>query len=223
MDRVEILKRVVKVTHSVRDLDNVLEILMDHVIELFGAERGFIMLVDSNTGALEFRTARNFSKEDLYDTDFQVSRSIVFRSFGSGEMVLTSNAQDDDRFSDALSIKEYGLRSVMCAPLVDDDGSIGVIYADNRVRLGAFEEDDLSFLETFAAQASSVLVRARITADRDRVHDLFSRYVSEPVVQQILARPDLALTANRKRVTVMFSDLRGFSRMSEEVEPDQLL
>jgi len=223
MDRVEILKRVVKVTHSVRDLDNVLEILMDHVIELFGAERGFIMLVDSNTGALEFRTARNFSKEDLYDTDFQVSRSIVFRSFGSGEMVLTSNAQDDDRFSDALSIKEYGLRSVMCAPLVDDDGSIGVIYADNRVRLGAFEEDDLSFLETFAAQASSVLVRARITADRDRVHDLFSRYVSEPVVQQILARPDLALTANRKRVTVMFSDLRGFSRISEELEPDQLL
>ena len=223
MDRVEILKRVVKVTHSVRDLDNVLEILMVHVIELFGAERGFIMLVDSNTGALEFRTARNFSKEDLYDTDFQVSRSIVFRSFGSGEMVLTSNAQDDDRFSDALSIKEYGLRSVMCAPLVDDDGSIGVIYADNRVRLGAFEEDDLSFLETFAAQASSVLVRARITADRDRVHDLFSRYVSEPVVQQILARPDLALTANRKRVTVMFSDLRGFSRISEELEPDQLL
>ena len=223
MDRVEILKRVVKVTHSVRDLDNVLEILMDHVIELFGAERGFIMLVDSNTGALEFRTARNFSKEDLYDTDFQVSRTIVFRSFGSGEMVLTSNAQDDDRFSDALSIKEYGLRSVMCAPLVDDDGSIGVIYADNRVRLGAFEEDDLSFLETFAAQASSVLVRARITADRDRVHDLFSRYVSEPVVQQILARPDLALTANRKRVTVMFSDLRGFSRISEELEPDQLL
>ena len=223
IDRVEILKRVVKVTQSVRDLDSVLEILMDHVVELFGAERGFIMLVDSETGALEFRTARNFSREDLYDSDFQVSRSIVFRSFGTGEMILTSNAQDDDRFSEALSIKEYGLRSVMCSPLQDDDGRIGVIYAYNRVRLGAFEEDDLSFLETFAAQASSVLVRARISADRDRVKDLFSRYVAEPVVQQILARPDLALTANRKRVTVMFSDLRGFSRISEQLEPDKLL
>lgn len=222
-DRVEVLKRVVKVTHSVRDLDNVLDILMDHVIELFGAERGFIMMVDPETGALEFRTARNFSKKDLYDSEFQVSRSIVFRSFGSGEMVLTSNAQDDDRFSEAVSIKEYGLRSVMCAPLQDEGTPIGVIYADNRVRLGAFEEEDLSFLETFAAQASSVLVRARITADRDRVRDLFSRYVSEPVVQQILARPGLALTAHRKRVTVMFSDLRGFSRISEELEPDELL
>lgn len=222
-DRMEVLKRVVKVTASVRDLNSVLEILMDHVIELFGAERGFIMLVDSETGALEFRTARNFSRQDLYDNQFQVSRSIVFRSFGSQEMVLTSNAQTDDRFSEAMSIKEYGLRSVMCAPLSDEQGPIGVIYADNRIRLGAFEDEDLSFLETFAAQASSVLVRARLSADRDRVKDLFSRYVSESVVQQILARPDEALTANRKRVTVMFSDLRGFSRISEEKEPDELL
>lgn len=219
----EILKRVIKVTHAVRDLDNVLEILMDHVIELFGAERGFIMLVDSETEALEFRTARNFDRQALYDNEFQVSRSIVFRSFGTGEVLLTSNAQADDRFSEAISIKEYGLRSVMCAPLRDDNNPIGVIYADNRIRLGAFEDEDLSFLETFAAQASSILVRARLTADRDRVKDLFSRYVSESVVQQILARPDLALRANRKRVTVMFSDLRGFSRLSEQMEPDELL
>jgi len=223
MDRIEVLKRVVKVTHSVRNLSNVLEILMDCVIELFGAECCFIVPVATESGALEFRTARNFSRQDLYDDQFQVSRSIVFRSFGSGDLILTSNAQADERFSEATSIKEYGLRSVMCAPLQGESGPIGVIYADNRVRLGAFEEEDLSFLETFAAQASSVLVRSRLTAERDRVHDLFSRYVSEAVVDQILARPDLALAAVRKRVTVMFSDLRGFSRISEEKQPDELL
>lgn len=221
--RMETLKRVIKVAHSVRDLDTVLEILMDHIIELFGAERGFIMLVDSESGALEFRTARNFSRQALYDSEFQVSRSIVFRCFGTGETLLTSNAQDDERFADAVSIQEFGLRSVICAPLLDDGEAIGVLYADNRVRLGAFEDEDLSFLETFSAQASSVLARARLRADNDRVRDLFSRYVSEPVVQQILARPDLALTASRKRVTVMFSDLRGFSRISETLDPTELL
>ena len=89
LDRMEVLKRVIKVAQSVRDLDSVLEILMDHVIELFGAERGFIMLVDNESGALEFRTARNFSRQGLYDEDFQVSRSIVFKSFGNGETLLT--------------------------------------------------------------------------------------------------------------------------------------
>lgn len=223
LDRVETLNRVVKVAASVRDLDSVLEILMDHLIELFGAERGFIMLVDNETGALEFRTARNFSRQALYDNEFQVSRSIVFRCFGAGEALLTSNAQDDSRFNDAVSIKEFGLRSVICAPLPGEDGPIGVLYADNRARLGAFEDDDLHFLENFAGQAAAVLSRARLQADRDRVRDLFSRYVAGPVVEQILARPDAALTANRKRVTVMFSDLRGFSRISEQTEPAELL
>jgi adenylate cyclase len=223
MDRMETLNRVVKVANSVRDLDSVLEILMDHLIELFGAERGFIMLVDTESGALEFRTARNFSRQGLYDSEFQVSRSIVFRCFGSGEALLTSNAQDDARFNDAVSIKEFGLRSVICAPLPGDNGPIGVLYADNRARLGAFEEEDLAFLETFAGQAGAVLGRARLQADRDRVRDLFSRYVAESVVEQILARPDAALAANRKRVTVMFSDLRGFSRISEQTEPTELL
>lgn len=223
LDRVETLNRVVKVAHSVRDLDSVLEILMDHLIELFGAERGFIMLVDHESGALEFRTARNFSRQALYDNEFQVSRSIVFRCFGGGEALLTSNAQDDARFNDAVSIQQFGLRSVICAPLVSEDGPIGVLYADNRARLGAFEEEDLAFLETFAAQAAAVLSRARLRADRDRVRDLFSRYVAGSVVEQILARPDAALAANRKRVTVMFSDLRGFSRISEEKEPTALL
>ncbi len=206
MDRVETLNRVVKVVNSVRDLDSVLEILMDHLIELFGAERGFIMLVDNESGALEFRTAHNFTRQALYDSDFQVSRSIVFRCFGSAEALLTSNAQDDARFNDAVSIKEFGLRSVICAPLTSEEGPIGVLYADNRARLGAFEEDDLSFLENFAGQASAVLSRARLQAESDRVRDLFSRYVAEPVVEQILARPDSALTAHRKRVTVMFSE-----------------
>lgn len=223
MDRVETLNRVVKVVNSVRDLDSVLEILMDHLIELFGAERGFIMLVDNESGALEFRTARNFTRQALYDNEFQVSRSIVFRCFGSGEALLTSNAQDDARFGDAVSIKEFGLRSVICAPLMGEDGPIGVLYADNRARLGAFEDDDLHFLENFAGQAATVLSRASLQADRDRVRDLFSRYVAESVVEQILARPDAALAANRKRVTVMFSDLRGFSRISEQVQPAELL
>lgn len=222
-DRMETLNRVVKVVTSVRDLDSVLEILMDHLVELFGAERGFIMLVDPESGALEFRTARNFDKQALYDNEFQVSRSIVFSCFGSGEALLTSNAQDDERFTEAVSVKEYGLRSVICAPLQGEDGPVGVLYADNRMRLGAFEDEDLSFLETFAAQAAAVLTRARLRADRDRVRDLFSRYVAEPVVQQILARPDLALTAHRSRVTVMFSDLRGFSRISEQKDPAELL
>ncbi len=223
-DRLQILHRVFKVVPSIKDLSTVLEIMMDHLIELLGAERGFIMLMDHvHGGQLQFRTARNFTRRDLYAEEFQVSRSIVFHCYASQTAVRTSNAIQDHRFREAPSVREFGLRSVLCAPLPGMDGPLGVLYADNSAQFEAFTEDDLNFLETFASQAAAALARARLEAEKDRVRELFSRYVAEPVVEQILARPDNALTAQRRRVTVMFCDLRGFSRYSEQVEPDRLL
>lgn len=223
-DRLQTLTRVIRITRSIPDLETVLEVLMDHLIELLGAERGFMMLVDQDTGALRIEKARNFAKEDLYQDDFQVSRSIVFRVFDEINAVLTSNAQADERFAAAPSIQEFGLRAVLCAPIVNSQGAaVGVLYVDNRLRLGAFEEPDLEFLETFAAQAGSVLERAALTREKQHIRDLFSRYVSSEVVDELLARPDQALAAERRRVTVMFSDMRGFSRLSEENPPGRLL
>ncbi len=222
-DRLATLARVIRVTRSVPDLETVLEILVDHLLELLGAERGFIMLVDPESGALEFQSARNFTKENLYQEDFQVSRSIVYEVFGSGRAFLTSNAQTDERFGSAASIQEYGLRAVMCSPLVSEGRTIGVLYVDNRLRLGAFKEEDLAFLESFAGQAAALLERAQLGAERNRLRDLFSRYVSPRVVDTLLARPAAELSASCRRVTVMFCDLRGFSSLTEATSPEQLL
>ncbi|MEW6279564.1 MAG: adenylate/guanylate cyclase domain-containing protein [Candidatus Eremiobacterota bacterium] len=223
VDRLNTLARVISIASSIPDLEAVLEILMDHLVELVGAERGFIMLVNPESGALEFRTARNFSKETLYEENFQVSRSIIFQVFQGGHAVLTSNAQEDERFQTATSIQEFGLRAVMCAPISVAGEALGVLYVDNRLRLGAFEPEDLAFLQTFADQASSVIDRTRLAHDRARLQDLFSRYVSPEVVGEILARPGDALTAQRRRVTVLFVDIRGFSALAETTEPARLL
>lgn len=222
-DRVEVLKRVIKIAHQVQELDSVLEIIMDHLIELLAAERGFIMLYDKDSGSLEFQTARNLKKEELYGSDFQLSRSILFHCYRENKALIASNALEDERFSQAQSIKDLGLRSLMCAPLAGSEGPIGVFYVDNRTSIGAFQSSDLSFLESFAAQAAAVLERTRLKAERDRVHKLFSHYLAQPIVEQILARPSEALSASRRRVTVMFSDLRGFSQLAESLDPAELL
>lgn len=223
VDRLKTLARVVHITAHLSDLTALQEILMDHLVELVGAERGFLMLVEPESGALEFCTARNFSKESLFESEFQVSRSIIFETFQRREPVLTSNAQTDERFLSSVSVQELGLRAVMCAPIVVEDDAIGVLYVDNRLRLGAFEPEDLEFLKTFADQAAASIHRARLTQEKNRLAQLFSRYVSPEVVGELLARPHDALTARRRRVTVMFLDLRGFSAMSEQMPPGELL
>lgn len=74
--------------NSSLDLTTVLNEVMDSIISLTGAERGFLMLRD-NSGELEFRTARNLERESLNDTQFEISRTVVTGVVGSGEAVLT--------------------------------------------------------------------------------------------------------------------------------------
>ncbi len=224
-ERLETLSRVIRISTSISDLETLLEVLMDHLIELLGAERGFIMLWEEegpNPG-LKVRTARNIDPNALYEERFQVSRSISTRCFLEGEALLTSNASEDERFHGAASIREFALRSVLCAPLLRNARTLGVLYADNSARFGAFHEEDLEFIQTFASQTVGLLERAKLQHERDRTRDLFSRYVSEAVVEEIMTRPTDALAAQRRRVSVMFCDLRGFSRLSENVEPDDLI
>jgi adenylate cyclase len=61
--------------------------------------------------------------------------------------------------------------------------------------------------------------------ERERVRDLFARFVPEAVVDDVLARAEdgLRLGGERKIVTVMFSDIRGFTTYSERHTPEEVI
>ena len=99
------------------DLAEVLNEVMDQIIRLTGAERAFLMLVDPETGELEFRAARNMDRETITASSFEISRSIVKQVATSGEPIVTTNAQMDPRFKAQESVIGYNLRSILCAPL----------------------------------------------------------------------------------------------------------
>jgi putative nucleotidyltransferase with HDIG domain len=145
-------------------LKRVLEEVMDTVIELMRAERGFLMLRDSNS-ELEVRIARGIAHINLDEEAFKVSRTIVRKVVESGEPVLTNNAQDDPRFESQLSIAAFQLRSILCAPLKIKNELIGVIYVDNRARSGIFQENELGMIKAFADQAAVAIDNARLFED----------------------------------------------------------
>ncbi|MFZ6030722.1 MAG: ATP-binding protein [Chloroflexota bacterium] len=144
------------------DLDEVLTQVMDAVLELTQAERGFLMLIDSATGNLEVRAARNIERETLDRKDMEFSRSVIGEVIESGKGVVTTDAQNDPRFSQQQSVVYYALRSVMCAPLRARNQILGVIYVDNRAQASLFTADDLSLLNTFASQAAIAIENAHL-------------------------------------------------------------
>lgn len=158
--------------NSSLDTDTVLNQVMDTVINLTGAERGYIVLKDRATGELDqFRVARGLDREQLsgYSDDpdskkneLIVSKTIVNEVARTGEPVLTDNASQDDRYSGQQSIVSFALRSILAVPLRVRGEVIGVVYCDNRIISGLFQASDRDILTAFADQAAVALENARL-------------------------------------------------------------
>ncbi len=155
------LYQVTRTLNSSLDLDEVLNEVMDRVIEVTGAERGFLMLREDD-GQLAFKVARGLGQQDLEDPEFKVSMTIVRRVEETGQPLLTDNAQFDERIAMGKSIVALGLRSILCVPIYVKDRMIGLVYVDNRLQAGVFNEDDLDLLVAFAFQAGIAIENARL-------------------------------------------------------------
>jgi GAF domain-containing protein len=149
--------------NSSLELDEVLQLVMDTIVRLTEAERGFLMLRDAD-GKMIMHVARNWEQESINPNEFAISRTIIQRVIDSGQPVLTTNAQEDPRFGGQQSIVAYNLRSILCVPLTVKGELIGVIYADNRIRSGIFKEADKELLTIFANQAAIAIENARLFA-----------------------------------------------------------
>ena len=144
------------------DLSEVLNQVMDQIIYLTGSERAFLMLVDPQTGELEFRAARNMDRETIASSAFGISRSIVKQVATSGQPIVTTNAQMDPRFKAQESVVGYNLRSILCVPLRVRGRVTGVAYTDNRIVTGLFSDRDRDLLTAFANQAAAAIENARL-------------------------------------------------------------
>lgn len=160
-DRLSLLYHVSQSFNSSLDLDLVLNRVMDQVVELMRAERGFVMLLEDD-GAPVFRVARGMDHQTIQDPEFQISRGVVERVAREGEPLLTSNAQTDDRLSLRVSVQALGLRSILCVPLKVQGRITGVIYVDNRLQAGLFTPDDLELLSAVAHSAAVAIENARL-------------------------------------------------------------
>ena len=169
------------------DLDELLTLVLDSIIQLTGAERGILMLMDQY-GELQLRTARQMGGETLTalpTQDLEISRTVVNRAVDTRQPILTDNAQEDERFSTNTSVVGYQLRSIMCAPLLVHGRVLGAAYVDNRLQAGVFANEDLELLEMFGNQAAMALENARLFQETDQA---LARRVEELTLFQRIDR-----------------------------------
>lgn len=161
-DHLATLYEITRTLNSSLEMDDVLENVMDRVIEVTGAERGFLMLYDDQQDELVFKVARGINRSDLESPEFQVSSTIVRRVRHTRQPLLTDNAQFDERFTRGESIMVLGLRSILCVPILIKERMIGLVYVDNRLHIGLFKEQHRDLVAAFASQAGIAIENARL-------------------------------------------------------------
>ncbi|MBL8090463.1 MAG: GAF domain-containing protein [Anaerolineales bacterium] len=229
------LAQVGQVINSSLELDEVLRIVMDNIVRLTKAERGFLMLRDEN-GEMVAKIARNWEMESINSSEKNVSRTVVQRVIDSGESIVTTNAQEDQRFVGQESIVAFNLRSILCVPLKVKNDLIGVIYADNRIRAGIFADTEKDLLEAFANQAAVAIDNARlfsslknsleeVTALKNLMDNVFASITSGVITADIQDNITLANRAAENILGSATEEIIGhhlneaLASVSSELEP----
>jgi transcriptional regulator with GAF, ATPase, and Fis domain len=140
------------------ELDRVLEGLMDEVIEVTRADKGFLILMESNEPRV--KVARNLSRENIEDAVEKLSDSIIAKVVKDQKPLIIADAIDTPEFKASESVVNLKVHSVMCVPLMHKGDLFGLIYVGNDRLVNRFEPKSLDMLTIFAAQASLILHNA---------------------------------------------------------------
>ena len=167
-NELETLYDIARVLNSTLEFDQVLRLVMEQVIQFVNAERGFLALINPMTNELDFTIALDKQGQTIDRSAYRNSRSTVIRVVKTREPILTDDAQIDDAFKEQESIMAYGIRSIMCAPLVVRDHCIGAVYVDSRINANLFGPKHRELLLAFCHQAAIAIDNARLFADLTR-------------------------------------------------------
>jgi len=222
-EAVKRLQAMVKVSAdlgTVVDQNALLQRIMDSIFDIFPqADRAFILLRDKAKGEMVPAVGRHRQVLPGQKNEFPVSTTIIRTVTENKQSVLSADALQD--FGTQRSIVDLSIRSMMCAPFIVQGEILGVINVDIVSSTRQFTSDDLAMLTGIAAQAAIALKNAELylaVEEETRKRSQLSRYLSPDVVDGVLAGSiPLELGGDKKRGTVFFCDIVGFTSMSEKL------
>ncbi len=193
-----------------RSVDELLEGLLDAIIELTGAARGVVLLVDpgdAKDSVPRVRASRNLQREAIQDASGVISDSIVQQVIESRRPLIVSDALTDTTFGKSESVIALKLSSVMCVPLLSQGDAIGALYVANDEVKHLFERSDLDILQIFGAQASLILQNAMLLSALRADKEKLSAELSDKRFGEIIGSCPSMLEVFRKLQKVASTDI----------------
>ncbi len=223
-ERLRIGHELARAVGTELDLDKLLPKILEKAFELVGCDRGVILLMDDK-GELSPRHVKTRSGKS--DPNIVLSKTVMAEVVNNKAAVLSSDATMDARFSGAHSIIMQGIRSTMTLPLLHAGDLLGIMHLDSLFTSNAFTEKDLQICTGMAAQAAISIQNARLANRIEKeahTRAQISRLIPPAVVEQVL-KGELVIEKGGRvsEITMLFSDIRGFTTMSDGKEPQEVV
>ncbi len=213
--------RIAQEFHRRVSLERSVEAMVDRILSVV------FELLNADGAAVWLTSGRYASKSRNGDHVVEVPRTIIDTALISTNGLLTNNALLDERFDRSKSVMIRGIKSVMAMPLRTRSGTIGILYVESVSMSAAFTEDDLPLLDAVAAQASILLDNAALVAQVQKEVETrasLSRFLSAAAVEEVLSgRMKVNMAGQNAEVTVLFADIRGFTTMSGQMPPEEIV
>jgi len=212
-------------------VEELLNLIMDRLFDVFpAADNGLIMLFNPETGELEPKINRNTRGDQ---DRIVVSRTIADMAVKERKSLLVSDAQQDQRFSSALSVVNLKMRSTMCVPLLHGGNVLGLIQVTTARPGKRFQRDELNLLTALGAEAALAIENASLVVDLKRtneelkktlreidmlrnVKEHMSKFVPEAARRRIEENPETpGLEKRDQDVSIVFLDIEGYTLISE--------
>ena len=205
------------------DVDRLLDKILSTALQLLSVDRGVVLLLDDH-GKLQPRCVRT-KRGDTEEV--ALSTTIINEVLRDRAAVLSSDALVDSRFKGAQSIIMQGIRSSMAVPLIYSDQLLGVMVLDSQVAANAFAEKDLQLTQALANQAAVAIQNSLYAAKIERealTRQRFQRLLS-PAIAELVVNGEVEVAKGGQSVetSVFFSDIRGFTAMSEKRSAQQVV
>ncbi|PIW69640.1 MAG: hypothetical protein COW08_06110 [Ignavibacteriales bacterium CG12_big_fil_rev_8_21_14_0_65_30_8] len=157
----EAILDVVKSINSTLIMDNVLEVVLKNAIKISETERGFIVLKNSED-KLEYKLGMDRLGNNLSESMFQISTTVVQDVFFNGQSKFIEGAQSDSNLDSSKSILNLELQTILCSPLLTEDKKIGVIYVDSTHIHKIKDQNITDTFEVLAGQAATAIRNAQL-------------------------------------------------------------
>ena len=222
--KLSLLLEVSKELSKQQELDRLLDKVVDFTFQIMNVDRVSILLLDGKSNELVPRISKSRSGDA--SAAKHVPQSIARKAVEERVAILSDNAAADERFK-GKSILIQSVRSAMCTPLMGSDQKVlGILYVDNLTATHSFADEDLEFLIAFGGLTAVAIENSQLS-ERIRREALvlsnFQRYFAPNLASQIAQQEGAVQLGGTKRpVVIFFSDIRGFTPMSEDMSPDDI-